>query len=92
MVETPVARPRARTGFPQIVKAEKYVIDHHLGGVISQSFGATEETFTGRGRSSRLRGAYAGRAARHGVTVLAATGDSGAADVKFDRSPSTGTR
>ena len=33
------------TGFPEIVKAENYVIDHELGDVISQSFGATEQTF-----------------------------------------------
>ena len=28
------------TGFPQIVAAENYVIDHHLGEVITQSFAA----------------------------------------------------
>jgi hypothetical protein len=32
-------------GFPEIVKAENFVISHHLGDVISQSFGATENTF-----------------------------------------------
>ena len=44
------SRPRSREtegvqGFPEIVTAENYVIDHHLANVISQSFGATEETF-----------------------------------------------
>ena len=45
LVETPVAETEGTTGFPEIVTAEKYVIDHHLASVISQSFSATEETF-----------------------------------------------
>ena len=53
------------------------------GGVISQSFGATEQTFPSRRAMPSLRGAYVD-AARNGVTVLAAAGDSGAADVRFD--------
>ena len=67
----------------QIVAAEKYVISHHLGGVISQSFSATEQTFASKQSLLDLRGAYID-AARSGVTVLAASGDSGAADVKFN--------
>jgi subtilase family serine protease len=70
-------------GFPQIVKAEEYVIRHHLGDVISQSFSATEQTFPGRAAVQALRGAYQLAASNH-VTVLAASGDSGAADVKLD--------
>ena len=53
LVETPVPETEGVTGFPQIVRAENYVIDHHLGDVISQSFGATEETFPAPHRSSR---------------------------------------
>jgi subtilase family serine protease len=85
VVETPTSENEGTTGFPQIVTAEKYVIDHHLGGVISQSFSATEETFPSKAALLALRGAYTDAAAK-GVTVLAATGDSGAADVKFDQS------
>jgi subtilase family serine protease len=51
--------------------------------VISQSFSATEQTFPSKGSLLALRGAYTD-AARKGVTVLAASGDSGAADVKFN--------
>ncbi len=85
LVETPVSETEGTVGFPQIVAAEKYVINHHLGGVISQSFSATEETFPSKAALLALRGAYID-AARRGVTVLAASGDSGAADVKFDQS------
>ncbi len=45
LVETPVAETEGTTGFPEIVEAENYVINHDLGDVISQSFGATEQTF-----------------------------------------------
>jgi subtilase family serine protease len=83
LVETPVAETEGATGFPQIVKAEEYVIDHHLGGVISQSFGATENTLPSGASLQPLRGAYID-AQRHHVTVLASSGDNGAADVKLD--------
>ena len=45
LVETPVSETEGTQGFPQIVAAEKYVLKHHMGDVISQSFSATEETF-----------------------------------------------
>jgi subtilase family serine protease len=83
LVETPVSETEGVHGFPQIVTAERYVLDHHLGDVISQSFSATEETFPGKAALDAVRGAYT-LAARDGVTVLAASGDSGAADVKLD--------
>ena len=85
LVETPTSENEGRTGFPQIVQAETYVINHHLGAVISQSFSATEQTFATPARLLSLRGAYLD-AARRGVTVLAASGDSGAADVRYNGS------
>jgi subtilase family serine protease len=83
LVETPTSENEGRTGFPRIVRAEKYVINRHLGGVISQSFSATEQTFATPRRLLSLRGAYLD-AARRGVTVLAASGDSGAADARYN--------
>ena len=85
LVETPVSETEGVHGFPQIVTAEKYVLNHHLGDVISQSFSATEQTFPGTAAAQALRGAYQ-LAQRDHVTVLAASGDSGAADVKLDQS------
>ena len=79
LVETPVDETEGTAGFPQIVKAENYVINHHLGQVISQSFGATEGTFPSAASIQGLRSAYF-NAARNHVTVLAATGDAGATD------------
>jgi subtilase family serine protease len=79
LVETPMTETEGIYGFPQIVAAENYVIDHHLGDVITQSFGAAEPTFTSPGQIFSLRSAYI-NAALHGVTVLAASGDQGSTD------------
>ena len=91
LVETPVNEDEGKTGFPEIITAEKYVIDHHLGGVISQSFSATEQSFASAQQLLSLRGAYTD-AAKNGITVLTASGDSGAADVGYDGRTTTRTR
>jgi subtilase family serine protease len=79
LVETPVDETLGVQGFPQMIEAENYVINHHLGDVISQSFGATEETFPNAGSIYALRSAYL-NALIHRVTVLSASGDGGATD------------
>lgn len=79
LVETPVSETEGVQGFPEIVKAENYVIDHGIGDVISQSFGATEETFPNADAIFDLRSAFK-NAARHHVTVLGSSGDLGATD------------
>ncbi len=85
LVETPVAETEGVEGFPEIVKAENYVVDHHLADVISQSFGATENTFPNRHALVKLRSAFK-NAAANGVTVLGASGDDGATDAMADGS------
>jgi subtilase family serine protease len=83
LVETPVPETEGVHGFPQIVTAEEYVLKHYHPDVISQSFSATEETFPNKQAVEALRGAY--QLADHDhVTVLAASGDSGAADLERD--------
>jgi subtilase family serine protease len=89
LVETPVSETEGVTGFPQIVEAENYVLAHHLGDVISQSFEATEQTFAGLAQINayHLRSAYERAAGeKDGPTVLAAAGDTGAADVELNGS------
>jgi subtilase family serine protease len=76
LVETPGGGRTGTVSMQQIVTAEKYVIRHHLGGVISQSFVATEQA-TGSAGIRSLRGAYLAAYSGH-VTVLAGSGDSGA--------------
>jgi subtilase family serine protease len=83
LVETPVSETEGVTGFPEIVKAENYVIDHNLGDVITQSFGATEETFPNKAAILGLRSAFK-NALVHGVTVLGSSGDTGSTDYKLN--------
>ncbi|HEX3830878.1 MAG TPA: S53 family peptidase [Solirubrobacteraceae bacterium] len=83
LVETPVSETEGVTGLPQIVEAENYVVDHHLGDVISQSFGATEQTFPSPRSIYDLRSAVV-NAAAHRVTVLGASGDAGSTDAELD--------
>ncbi|MGN6608659.1 MAG: S53 family peptidase [Jatrophihabitans sp.] len=85
LVETPVAETEGITGFPEIVQAENFVIDHHLADVITQSFGATEETFPSTQSLLALRSAFI-NAKRHGVTVLASSGDTGVTNYTSDGS------
>ncbi len=82
LVETPVAETEGTVGIPEIVKAENFVINNHIGDVITQSFGATEETFPTAQTLLNLRSAFT-NAAAHNVSVLASSGDSGATDFKF---------
>jgi subtilase family serine protease len=81
LVETPVAETLGLHGFPTIVAAENYVIDHGLGNVITQSFGAPEPTFPDAKSILKNRSAFE-NAAAHGVTVLASSGDAGPTGAK----------
>jgi subtilase family serine protease len=83
LVETPASETEGVVGFPQIVAAEEYALSHYKVGVISQSFAATEGTFSGYSQLAPLRAAYTDAQSHH-VTVLAGTGDAGATNFEFD--------
>jgi subtilase family serine protease len=84
VVATPVSETDGVAGFPEMMRAENYVIDHGQADVITQSLGAAEPTFPSADRIRALRGAFV-NAAKHGVTVVAAAGDSGATDFENDQ-------
>ncbi|MFJ1795753.1 S53 family peptidase [Kitasatospora griseola] len=84
LVETGVAETEGVTGLPEMMDAEKSLMQHRDVDVISQSFGATENTFPGFDKGDfksieSLRYAFRFAAAKD-VTVLAASGDNGATD------------
>jgi subtilase family serine protease len=82
LMTSPVNETEGVQGMPQFNALENYALDHHLGQVISQSWGATENTlFTSAGRHvlQRFQATYTRAAAMH-VTVLASTGDSGSSN------------
>ena len=80
LVTTPTAETLGVQGFPDMVKAEQFVIDNHLASVISQSFASAEEAFHSTQSLLNLRDAYISAAA-NGVTVLGSSGDGGTANV-----------
>jgi len=85
LVETPTAEIEGATGFAQIVQAERYVLRHHLGGVISMSLGATEQTFASKAQLLSFRAAFQLAAQpAYRVTVLASTGDYGATGFTYN--------
>ena len=76
LVTTPTAETLGVQGFPQMMDAEQYVVDHHLANVISQSFASGEGAFHSTQSLLDLRHAYIA-AAQNGVTVLGSSGDGG---------------
>jgi subtilase family serine protease len=86
LMTSPVNETEGVQGLPQFLFLEKYALDHHLGKIISQSWGATEETlFTPAGRQviADFERFYE-RARDEHVTVLASSGDTGSTNFKLN--------
>ena len=88
LLTSPVDETEGVQGMPQFLALEQYALDHHLGRIISQSWGATENTFfpaaagpQGPQVIADFEAFYRRAAAEH-VTVLAAAGDSGSSNVE----------
>lgn len=84
LLTSPISETEGVQGMPQFLFLEKYALDHHLGKIISQSWGATENTlFTPVGREVfEDFNAFYRRAASEHVTVFASCGDSGSANLE----------
>jgi len=76
LVTTPTAETLGVQGFPDMMKAEQMIVDNHVADVITQSFGAGEETFASVQSLLNQRHAFESAQAA-GVTVLASSGDGG---------------
>ena len=71
LMTSPVDETEGVQGLPQFNYLENYALDHHLGQILSQSWGATENTlFTPAGEQvfNSFEKTYT-RAAARGVTV-----------------------
>jgi len=88
LMTSPVDETEGVQGMPEFLALEKYALDHHLGKIISQSWGATENTLfrdTAGPQGPKVIAdfeAFYRRAAAERVTVLAAAGDSGSSNVE----------
>jgi subtilase family serine protease len=90
LMTSPVDETEGVQGLPEFLALEKYALDHHLGKIITQSWGATENTlfldvagFKGPQVIADFSAFYA-RAAVEQVTVLASAGDDGSSNVETD--------
>jgi subtilase family serine protease len=79
LVHTPTAETLGVQGFPQMMAAIKYVVDHRLADVVSMSLASAEDAFSSQQSLENLRYAFKAAAA-NGVTVLGASGDTGTAN------------
>ena len=82
VLTSPVSETEGVQGMPEFLALEQYALDHHLGQIFSQSWGATENTlFSPAGQQvfNSFEKLYAS-AALHHVTVLASSGDGGTAN------------
>ena len=78
---TPISEDEGLSDMPEMMHTIKVLVRRHIGDVISMSFGATEETFPSAASIRALRPAFK-LAKRHGVTLVAASGDTGPTDYK----------
>src|SRR3984957_7875165 len=83
VLTSPVDETQGMQGLPEFLQLVKYALDHHLGNIISQSWGTAENTlFNAAGKKLMIEFELLyERAALEHVTVLAGAGDSGTANV-----------
>lgn len=89
LLTSPVDETQGVQGLPEFLFLEQYALDHHLGQIISQSWGTAENnllTSEGLQVMNRFQSLYQ-RAAQQNVTVLASAGDSGTSNVDVNGQP-----
>jgi subtilase family serine protease len=86
LLTSPVSETEGTVGMPEMLAVMTYALDHHLGKIITQSWGATENTlFTPDGHKVLHQFEALYRRARHEhVTVFASAGDGGSSNAEQD--------
>ncbi|HEU5381828.1 MAG TPA: S53 family peptidase [Ktedonobacteraceae bacterium] len=80
---SPVAETEGTVGLPEFRQLLQYSIDHKLGNIISQSWGASELTLkdaAGQAEIQKWDAIYKQATTQGGLTILSASGDNGATD------------
>jgi subtilase family serine protease len=90
LVTTPTAETLGVQGFPNMMNAEQFVVDHHLADVVTQSFGAAEDSFGSHQSLQNLRHAFQS-GTKQGITFLASSGDYGSTGYSKEPVSSGGT-
>jgi subtilase family serine protease len=79
---SPVDETEGTQGLPEFLKLEQYAFDHHLGAIVSQSWGASEATLADAAGQAAIAqwDAFFKSTTQQGITYLASSGDNGASD------------
>jgi subtilase family serine protease len=85
VLTSPVDEVEGVSGLPQFLQLEQYAVSHHLGNVISQSWGASEVTLnnaSGQSEIQQWNAFYKQATTQDGITFFASSGDNGATDYR----------
>jgi subtilase family serine protease len=80
LLTSPVSETQGVQGLPEFLKLEQYAVKNHLGTIISQSWGTTEDTLlTKEGKKilNDFNAFYQQATEQEHITFIAAAGDSG---------------
>ena len=83
VLTSPVSETEGTIGLPQFLQLEQYAISHHLGYVVSQSWGASEVTLKDAAGQKEIQAwntFYEQSTLHQGMTYLSSSGDNGATD------------
>src|SRR6266487_5790023 len=83
VLTSPVSETQGVIGLPEFLQLEQYTIDHHLGNIVSNSWGASEATLAdsvGQQLIKSYTDFYRQITTQQGITVLSGSGDNGATD------------
>jgi subtilase family serine protease len=81
VLTSPVAETQGVVGLPEFRWLQQYAVDHHLGNVVSQSYGASElslDDAAGRVELQEWNDFYQRATTQQGMTFVASSGDGGA--------------
>src|SRR5947209_1322114 len=83
VLQSPVAETEGTIGLPEFLQLEQYALAHHLGNIISQSWGASELTLqnaAGQAEIQKWDAFYKQAATQNAISIFSSSGDNGATD------------
>ncbi len=86
VLTSPVDELEGTSGLPQFLQLEQYAINHHLGNIFSQSWGASEVTLmpdvdrNGPSEIQQWDAFFKQATTQDGITFFSSSGDNGATD------------
>jgi subtilase family serine protease len=83
VMTSPVAETEGTIGLPEFLQLEQYALSHHLGSIISQSWGASEVTLkdaAGQQELQKWNTFFQQATTQQGMTFFSSSGDNGATD------------